>query len=104
MGTRPIAASFITVCPAIELVRRNAVSLQQIDVQFCSHWGGDREAAYAVWASSMDKGKAEAKTNVDVARVVIGLVHLHHDTPKERLWMEFFITCPIFVERQFDKY
>lgn len=80
------------------------MSLKQIDVQLCSHWGTDRNAAEAAWASSMNKDKAEARTQADVARVVTGLVHMGHDTPKERVWMEFFITCPIFIERQFDKY
>lgn len=58
----------------------------------------------AAWASTYDKMRAEGKSKDDVMRVVTGLVHDHHDTPKERLWLEFFITCPIFVERQFDKY
>lgn len=80
------------------------MSLNQIKVELCSSWGSDRNAAEAAWASSMEKAKLAAKTDADIARVVTGLVHLHHDTPKERLWMEFFITCPIFVERQFDKY
>lgn len=76
----------------------------QIKAEVCSAWGGDKDAANAAWASSMDKAKLEAKTPGDVMRVVTGVVHNHHDTPKERLWVEFFITCPIFVERQFDKY
>lgn len=80
------------------------MSLKQIEVQLCSHWGTDRNAAEAAWASSMNKEKAEARTPADVARVVTGLVHMGHDTPKERVWMEWFITCPIYVERQFDKY
>jgi thymidylate synthase ThyX len=80
------------------------MGLNQIKVELCSFWGGDRNAAEAAWASSFDKAKAEARNDDDVRRVVTGLVNLHHDTPKERLWMEFFVTCPIFVERQLDKY
>lgn len=76
----------------------------QIKAEVCSSWGGDRDAANAAWASSMDPVKLAEKTPADVMRVVTGVVHNHHDTPKERLWVEFFITCPIFVERQFDKY
>ncbi len=76
----------------------------QIVVELCSVWGGDREAANAAWASSFSKEVAEAKSDSDVARVVSNIVNLGHDTPKERIWLEFFITCPIFVERQFDKY
>lgn len=76
----------------------------QIKVELCSVWGGDRDAALGAWASTYDKTKAEGKTDDDVRRLVTDLVHLHHDTPKERVWLDFFITCPIFVERQFDKY
>lgn len=80
------------------------MGLNQIKVDLCSTWGGDKNVAMAAWASSFDKECAEARTDSDVMRVISGVVHNHHDTPKERQWMEFFITCPIFVERQFDKY
>jgi thymidylate synthase ThyX len=76
----------------------------QIKVELCSHWGGDRDAAEGAWASTYDKAKAALRSDEDVRRVVTGLVNLNHDTPKERVWLDFFITCPIFVERQFDKY
>lgn len=76
----------------------------QIEVELCSSWGSDRTAAEAAWASSTSKEKLESRTEEDVRRVVSSLVHLHHQTPKERQWMEFFITLPIFCERQFDKY
>lgn len=79
------------------------MSLTDIKVQLCSHWGDDRAAAQAAWASSYDKEKAEARNDLDVARVVTGLVHLGHTTPLERVWVEFFVTCPIFIERQLDK-
>lgn len=80
------------------------MSYKDIKVELCSSWGGDRNAADAAWVSSTKKELLEAKTDSDVARVVTGLVNMHHDTPKERLWLEFFMTVPIFIERQFDKY
>lgn len=80
------------------------LSDDQIKVELCSSWGSDRTAAEAAWASSASKEKLESRTEDDVRRVVSSLVHLHHQTPKERQWMEFFITLPIFCERQFDKY
>jgi thymidylate synthase ThyX len=80
------------------------MGLEQIKVELVSFWGGDKNAAESAWASSLDQAKLNTKSEQDITRVVTGLVHLHHDTPKERLWLEFFITCPIFIERQFDKY
>lgn len=80
------------------------MSLDQLKVELCSWWGGDRSAAQAAWASSTDLEKALARSDVDVARVVSGVAQNHHDTPKERIWMELFITCPLYTERQLDKY
>lgn len=80
------------------------MSLKQVKVELCSVWGGDRASALAAWASSYDQEIAEAKSDADVARIVTGMVTQHHDTPKERTWVELFFTVPIFVERQFDKY
>ena len=77
---------------------------EQIKVELCSSWGNDRNAAEQAWASSYSKETAEARSEEDVSRVVRGLVDLAHDTPKERLWLDFYITVPIFIERQFDKY
>jgi thymidylate synthase ThyX len=76
----------------------------QLYVELHSWWGEDRNVAESAWVSSMDRSKAEAKSEQDVRRVVTDITAKHHDTPKERLWMDFFITCPIFIERQFDKY
>lgn len=73
-------------------------------VELCSFWDGDRAAANAAWASTVSSEKLADRTDEQVRRVVTDIVHLHHDTPKERLWLEFFITLPIFCERQFDKY
>jgi thymidylate synthase ThyX len=80
------------------------MSLNQIKVELCSWWGGDRDAANAAWASSTDIEKLAGRSPEDVARVLASIVANGHDTPKERVWLEFHITCPIFVERQFDKY
>ena len=80
------------------------MTLRQIQVSLTSSWGGDRNAAEAAWASSFDKDKLESRTEDDVRRVVTGVVNNAHDTPKERIWGEFFIRCPIFCERQYDKY
>jgi thymidylate synthase ThyX len=77
------------------------MSLSQIKVTLERHWGSDRNAAEAAWAST---GKAEGRSDEDVRRVVGQLVALSHDTPKESVWLDFAITCPIFVERQIDKY
>lgn len=83
-------------------------SLRDIKVELISSWqgnqGGDHSIAHAAWASSYSIDSISAKTNDDVRRITSNVVSLHHDTPKERVWMEFFITCPIWVERQFDKY
>lgn len=84
------------------------MGLEQIKVELISSWqgdrGGDGAIAHAAWASTFDVEKLSTKTDDDIRRVVTNVVNLHHDTPKERVWLEFFITCPIFVERQFDKY
>lgn len=76
----------------------------QLKVELLSHWGGDKETAHAAWASSTDLTKLVNKTDEDIRRIAAGVVANHHDTPKERTWMEFFITLPINCERQFDKY
>lgn len=84
------------------------MGLEQIKVELLSTWegkaGGDGTVAHAAWASSTDVEKLGSKTVEDIRRIATNVVNFHHDTPKERLWMEFFITAPIFVERQFDKY
>lgn len=80
------------------------MSFDQVRVELTSHWGGDRDAANSAWASSNDKEKLTSKTDDDVRRLVTNLVNLEHNTPKERVWLEFFITLPIFCERELDKY
>lgn len=80
------------------------MGLRQVKAVLVSYWGGDRDAANAAWASSTDVDKLNTRSDEDVRRVVSNIVTLGHDTPKERVWLDFFATCPIFVERQFDKY
>ncbi len=80
------------------------MAFDQIKVELCDYWGGDKQVAHQAWASTYDVEKLAAKSDEDVRRVVTDVVTHRHGTPKERAWMDFFITCPIFIERQFDKY
>lgn len=80
------------------------MSVDQIKVELCSWWGRDESVAHQAWASSFSKEIAEAKSFDDVRRIVSGVVTNHHDTPKERLFLEYYASVPIFVERQADKY
>lgn len=80
------------------------MAFDQLEVKLCSIWGGDRNIAEAAWASTFNPDTVEKKTDSEVMRVVTGVVHKHHDTPKESTWTEWFFTFPIFIERQFDKY
>jgi thymidylate synthase ThyX len=79
-------------------------AFDQLKVELCDWWGKDRDVAHAAWASTYDAEKLAQKSDDDVRRVVTDIVTLDHGTPKERAWMDFFITCPIYIERQFDKY
>lgn len=80
------------------------MAFEQIKVELCDWWGKDRDIAHAAWASTYDAEKLSQKSDDDVRRVVSGVVTNVHGTPKERVWLDFFITLPIFLERQFDKY
>jgi len=80
------------------------MGLRQIKVKLCSVWGTDRDAANAAWASTYDMEKLVEKTDEEVRRIASNIVVLGHDTPKERVWMDWFVTAPLFTERQFDKY
>lgn len=83
-----------------------------IVVDLVDHWpktgrdadDGDRDIAKAAWASTYDRTRAEERDIKDVLRVVGQVVDHKHDTPKESVWLKYFITFPIFVERQYDKY
>jgi thymidylate synthase ThyX len=82
--------------------------MNDIKVELISSWQGngtgDGSVAHAAWASSTDFEKLDKKSDEDIRRIATNVVKLHHDTPKERVWLEFFITMPIFCERQYDKY
>lgn len=88
------------------------MGLEQIKVELLDWWpkldrdgkSGDKGIALAAWASSFDKEKAENRGESEIFRAVTQIVDNVHDTPKERVWMEFFLSIPIFSERQFDKY
>ncbi len=80
------------------------MALDQIRVELLSYWGGDRECANAAWASTRDQDSLATRSDDDVRRLAVQLVGLGHTTPLERTWLEFYVTCPIFVERQMDKY
>jgi thymidylate synthase ThyX len=80
------------------------MSFDQLKVELCDIWGSDKNVAHSAWASTYDAEKLAAKTDAEIRRVVSDVVTHDHGTPKERMWMEWFITCPIFIERQFDKY
>jgi thymidylate synthase ThyX len=83
---------------------KGRMSFEEIEVELVSSWGDDRSIANNAWASSYDVGTLDSKTDEAVRRVVKDVVTLSHGTPKERVFLEYFITCPIFCERQLDKY
>lgn len=71
------------------------------EVKLLDYWNSDREIAESAWAST----QRNKRTDGDVYRVITqSVVPLHHDTPKEAVWFRFWIRCPIYVERQLDKY
>lgn len=71
------------------------------EVKLLDFWNSDREIAESAWASTQKKERTEG----DVYRVITqSIVPLQHDTPKEAVWFRFWIRCPIYVERQLDKY
>lgn len=83
------------------------MGLKQIKVELLDFWpkeSADRDIALAAWASSFDREKAETRSDDDIFRVVKQIIQNAHDTPKESVWMKFFISAPIFLERQWDKY
>lgn len=76
-----------------------------IVVELQDAWGSDWNIAHKAWNSSLDQQKAEKKTDEDVKRLIQETLIPHgHNTPLERVWFDFYIKCPIFVERQLDKY
>ncbi|CAB4127196.1 THY1 Predicted alternative thymidylate synthase [uncultured Caudovirales phage] len=75
-----------------------------LKVELTDSWGDDVNVAHQAWASTYDLDRLSKKTDEDVRRVVTDVVKHFHGTPKERLWFDFAMTMPIFLERQFDKY
>lgn len=80
------------------------MGLNQIQVELVSFWGSDRDAANQAWASSYDVDTLAKKSDDDVRRVVTTIATHGHTTPMERLYFDLFLTVPVFVERQMDKY
>jgi len=71
------------------------------EVTLLDWWESDKDVADSAWVSTAK----QKRTEEDVYRVITqSIVPLHHDTPKESVWMKFWIRCPIYVERQLDKY
>lgn len=68
-------------------------------VKLISYFGGDWQIAKTAWASTRKDGSEE-----DRDRVVTMNINEVHKTPLETSWLVFLIECPIFVERQLDKY
>ena len=88
------------------------MGFEQIEVKLLDWWpkierdgySGDRDVAEAAWASTYDVDKASRRPDEDVRRVVDQIVEQYHDTPKESVWLKYWLRVPIFVERQLDKY
>lgn len=71
------------------------------EVELLDWWESDKDIADSAWVSTAK----QSRTEEDVYRVITqSIVPLHHDTPKESVWLKFWIRCPIYVERQLDKY
>ena len=87
------------------------MGFEQIKVTLLDHWpkrdrdpiDGDRAIANSAWVSTYDLEKVYQKSPDEVFRVVNQIIDHSHTTPLETVWMNFFITTPIFVERQADK-
>lgn len=75
----------------------------KIFVELLDWWNSDRDIAESAWVST---GKNNLKRSEDEVKRVIenSIVPLSHDTPKESVWLRFYLHIPIFVERQLDKY
>lgn len=75
---------------------------EKTEVILLDWWNSDRDIAETAWVSTKS---GQGRPDADVKRVIENsIVPLHHQTPLECVWMKFHIRCPIFVERQFDKY
>lgn len=79
---------------------------QKIEVKLLDVWGTDETIANSAWVSTAKQDKD--RTEEDVARVVSQMIPrndtVDHGTPLETVWLRYWVRCPIYVERQFDKY
>jgi len=74
---------------------------QNSEVKLLDFWNSDKDIADSAWASTVRSQRGSD----DVFRVITqNIVPLKHDTPKEAVWLKFWIRCPIYVDRQLDKY
>jgi len=71
-----------------------------IQVELQDVMGTDRQIAEAAWTSSLDKQKAEARTDADVERIVKMLAEKGHSVPFESVVFRFWMRVPIFTDRQ----
>jgi thymidylate synthase ThyX len=78
--------------------------MSKIKVELLDWWGDDRTIAESAWASSHNQEVIKNKTEEQVDKVIDILVIGGHDTPKESVWLKFYLELPIFCERQIDKY
>lgn len=78
--------------------------VNKIKAELISWWGpGDRRISESAWCSTYDRDKFEDKTEEQIDKVLDIVVKQHHGTPAEAVWLEFYIECPIYIERQYDK-
>jgi len=79
---------------------------QTIEVELLDVWGTDETIANSAWVSTAKQNKD--RTDTDISRVVSQMIPsddvVDHGTPLESVWLRDWIRCPIYVERQFDKY
>ena len=78
--------------------------MEQIEVELQEWMGSDRSIADAAWTSTYSKGKKEARSDEDVARVVKLLANECHGVPFETVVLRFWMKIPIFVDRQLVKH
>lgn len=63
---------------------------------------GDKAVCEAAWCSTYDRDQIKTEEQIDT--LINMLISKGHTTPLESVWLKFYIECPIFVERQLDKY
>jgi thymidylate synthase ThyX len=76
-----------------------------IVVELQDFWGDDWKVGHAAWTSTLDEERSSQKTEEELKHLIQQTLIPHdHKSPLEKVWYEFYIKCPIFVERQLDKY